>query len=562
MTDTNTDASANRLNLNEILDLQRIRPLFKSFSECFNVASALLDLDGTVLIEEGFQSVCKHFHRVNSTTAARCLESDTALANAIQDGHSYNVYRCRNGLVDVAVPLIVEGSHVGNLFIGQFFFEAPDLTYFTNQGRAVGFDNLIYLDSVKQVPVISEEYAVMIMRLFTQLTEQIAFQGIQSVQLKQSKKDVEQALAVKQRFLANMSHEIRTPMNGLLGMLSLLKEEPLNDKCANFAQKAHGSATRLLHLLDDILEVSRLESDKFVLASTSFSIEELVNEIVMLYELNATEKNIDLRLCMSESVAKQTVQADKTRIGQVFSNLLSNAVKFTPANGAIEVSVELLTTPSAAIEIKVADTGPGIDIAHQQDIFEPFKQADNTIIHKYGGTGLGLTICKDLCKRMNGSLSLESELGSGSKFTVNIPVSLLQGDNETKIDGDNTQSMANVNVLLVDVSRISLELTSTILSAQGCKVDTASDCATVINKLNHIAYDLVLFDTELLSRFDESLAVQLPRDRLADVTLIAWSNNPEIVPSGQQYKTKIAPHLLGKPLNLDELMAVLRKVGA
>ena len=233
---------------------------------------------------------------------------------------------------------------------------------------------------------------------------------------------------LKSEFLANMSHEFRTPLNAILGFAQLVREKPGEDveKSKRYAENIIASGQNLLNMINDLLELAKAEAGKIEMRVEKTSIQELCRGLVAFFSPLAQEKMIKMRLAIDEDIP--LVQTDSGKVQQILYNLLSNAVKFTPERGKVEIAAGMLDEKT--VRISVIDTGPGISRQDQEKIFEKFRQIDGSITRPGTGTGLGLAICKELATLLAGSISLESESGTGSTFHLDIPVSLANGDSD------------------------------------------------------------------------------------------------------------------------------------
>lgn len=237
---------------------------------------------------------------------------------------------------------------------------------------------------------------------------------------KRAKESEEEALIANQtksQFLANMSHEIRTPLNAIIGFSDILSTSSLADKDREKASIISKSAKALLNIINDILDISKIESGKFEISKNGFDLRELLEQIVQLYTVSAMQKNIRLFYTMDENIPIHLV-SDETKLKQVISNILSNAIKFTPQNGKVFFDIKLLNIKNhrAKIKFSIKDEGIGISLENQKKIFEPFSQADGSISRKFGGTGLGLAICLNIVKLLDSEIKLESVENEGSTF--------------------------------------------------------------------------------------------------------------------------------------------------
>lgn len=370
------------------------------------------------------------------------------------------------------------------------------------------------------------------------------------------------AQRAKEQFLANISHEIRTPINGIAGIASLLSQNPSIDEQRKYLEAIRSASENLKVIINDILDVASLESGKIRFERIGFRLKNIIDGLVATFQFQCDQKGLQLQV--DSRVADETILiGDPVRLNQVLINLLSNAIKFTHAGQVRLALYPELRAGTWALKIEVTDTGIGIPAANLTNIFERFSQADASITRRYGGTGLGLTIVKQLIELQGGSIQVESQEKIGSTFRVVLPFEIGQPSDVTISTPATTESKGpalSARVLLVEDNEINQLYASAVLRNLGCSFDIARDGSIALQKLANHAFDVVLMDIQMpvLDGYETARIIRQSPSSYSRIPIIALTANASEHDRQKSLDAGMNEQL-SKPFRPDDLRIVLER---
>ena len=382
-------------------------------------------------------------------------------------------------------------------------------------------------------------------------------------ELLKAAKKAEAANVAKTEFLQRMSHDIRTPINGIIGMVEVGDHYSDNiEKQADCREKIKGASNTLLELVNEVLDMSKLESGEIVLEEVGFNINKLSDETIVMLEELAKERNIQI-VEEEKRITHPYLIGSPTHVKRVLMNVLSNAIKYNRDNGFIYVSYKELDSNhsnSTVIEFTCRDTGVGMSKEFQNKIFEPFAQEHMGSRSKYVGTGLGMPIAKSLVEKMGGSIAFTSQEGVGSQFVIRIPFKIDEEHKNERVKKSASASIEGLSVLLVEDNELNMEIAKFIIENEGAKVTCATNGkeAVDIYKNASESFDIILMDI-MMPEMDGYEATRMIRKMDVNIPIVAMTANAFMEDKMKAKKAGMNAHV-SKPLDKDILIQVIVKL--
>ena len=440
--------------IQHIIPVDKLNKLMEKFTIATGMGSAVIDLKGNIISGAGWQDICTKFHRIHPETKKNCIESDIELANQLGKNKSYNAYHCKNGMIDVAVPIIIQGKHLANVFIGQFFFEKPDTNFFRKQAKKYGFNETEYLDALKKVPVRNEEEVKKIISFLQELANMISEMGYSKMKMNSFQENLEKQIEERtkelkysqiatlnilqdaeearanteklnedlkrsnkelEQFAYVASHDLQEPLRKVASFTDLLEnrlQDKLGDKEKKFMHYITDGANRMQQLINDLLVLSRIETRgaRF----THFSSEKTLKAVLNTLQLRIEKSNAQIKF---KNLPR--IYGDQNQIEMIFQNLIANAIKFCPEERKPVIQIQA-KPEGKNWHFSISDNGIGIAKEYHERIFIIFQRLHSKTA--YSGTGIGLAICKKVIDRHSGKIWVESELDKGSTFHFILPM--------------------------------------------------------------------------------------------------------------------------------------------
>lgn len=556
------------IKLVELIETEILQKIQDSFSSLTGMAAITTDKEGAPITKgSNFTDFCMKYTRQSAKGAERCEKCDKMGAEiCIENGKPY-AYSCHGGLIDYAAPIMIHGKMIGSFIGGQVLSKKPDLDKFRKIARELEIDEDEYIEAVKRVEIIDKKRIDNAAEALGNIAEVLSHLAYGRYLANKARRDTEFAMQARTEFFAKMSHEIRTPINTIIGMNEMIMRECKEEGIRNYATDINVAAKSMLSIVNDILDLSKLDSGNMTLLPVRYDFSSLINDVVNMTQSSAEAKKLKLDVQVSHDLPN-ILFGDDVRLRQILLNLLSNAIKYTKHGGVTLSIISGGYTEHGEVRLvfKVIDTGIGIREEDIPELFKAFKRIDENKNRYVEGTGLGMNITNQLLFLMGSKLEVESAYGKGSTFSFVLEQKVMGqeiiGDIENRMKHMSQEyeystlfTAPDVKVLVVDDNESNRKVFKNLLKETKIEVEQADSGKQCLEKTENTKYDIIFLD-HMMPELDGVETFHLMRnakDNANSSTPVVILTANAIVGARDKYMAEGFDNYLSKPIIPDRL---------
>ncbi len=550
-----------KCKFSDLVNIEGLEKLMTSFNKATGIACSIIDSYGTILLNIEWQDICTKFHRAHPETEHRCKKSDAYISPSREE--NFVIYKCANGLINAAAPIVIGGEHLATVFVGQFLFEPPDVEYFKNQALKYGFNVNEYLEALNKVPVFSKEEIYNVITYYTELAKflgEVGFNNLKQLELMQEELFKASKLESIGLLAGGTAHDFNNLLAVVMGNISIsLKELNQEDKVFKRLKKAE----KAIQQATDLTRQLQTFAKGGVPVKKTSSIEELIREITSFALCGS---NVHCIFSFPEDLSY--VDINEGQISQVVHNIIINAVQAMPEGGTISISAENVDfgekkknfacpmEKGPYVKLMIQDNGTGISEKNIRKVFDPFFST------KAEGTGMGLATSYSIVKRHGGYIDVNSQTGLGTTFYIYLPASSEEAIVTKKEDRIIVRGIGRI--LVMDDDESVRNIAGEMATSLGYEVKFAHNGqeAVLMYKIaleNNDAYDAVILDLTVPGGMGgkETAKEILAIDKNANLIVSSGYSKDPVLADYEKYGFKA---IIAKPYKIEELSKVLSEV--